>query len=173
MNMEPNELGTLLQTAMSDPLGTLGRILEQVLGQLSADANTDSYSAAGTGPEALIAEAITRRITSLFAAPNQGSRQDRLLSMRADVQAAYYEQVLDRNVCLAAALGACDCWGSVPECPICEGAGAPGWTMPDRELFATYVQPAMTRMTDLQHIPTATDAPEEQPREETNDDRIR
>jgi hypothetical protein len=28
--MEPNELGTLLQAAMSDPFGTLGRIRERV-----------------------------------------------------------------------------------------------------------------------------------------------
>jgi hypothetical protein len=171
MNREPNELGTLLQTAMSDPLGLLSRILQQVLAQLSADPNTITSSAADAGPEAVIAEAITRRLTGFFAAPDPGSSQDRLLSMQADVQAAYYEEVLDRNICLAAALGACDCWGAAPECPICQGEGTPGWTLPDRELFATYVQPALTKMNDPQQGPTAADAPKEQLREDTNDDR--
>jgi hypothetical protein len=173
MKMESNELGALLQSAMSNPLSMLGRILEQVLGQLSADPNATSYSAADAGPEALIAEAITRRLTDFFAAPDPGSSRDRLVSMRADAQAAYHEQVLDRNICLATALGACDCWGSAPECPICQGEGTPGWTLPDRELFATYVQPALTKMTDPQQVPTAADAPEERPREDTDDDRVR
>jgi hypothetical protein len=173
MKMEPDELGTLLQAAVSDPLGILGRIVEQVLGQLSADPNTSTYSAAGTGPEALVAEAITRRITGFFAAPDPCASQDRLLSMRSDMQAAYYEEVLDRTVCLAAALGACDCWGSAAECPICQGEGNPGWMLPDRTMFETYVQPAVTKLTDSQQSPTAADGPKEKPRKGTDNDRVR
>lgn len=48
---------------------------------------------------------------------------------------------------LAAALGACYlCWGEDHECEHCDGAGVPGWSMPDPELFATYIAPAMERL---------------------------
>ena len=53
------------------------------------------------------------------------------------------DEVAERNLALAEALGACDCWGQDPRCHICEGEGGPGWILPDRQLFATYVQPAI------------------------------
>jgi hypothetical protein len=67
-----------------------------------------------------------------------------------DPHASYIEQLMDRNSSLAGALGACDCWGDVPDCPICGGAGRPGWATPHRELFAAYVDPALTAMTDCE-----------------------
>jgi hypothetical protein len=57
-----------------------------------------------------------------------------------------YETLTDRNVLLAAALGACECWGEDPECRDCAGSGAPGWIPPDPELFAEYVGPALRRV---------------------------
>jgi hypothetical protein len=54
-----------------------------------------------------------------------------------------YENLIDRNSVLAAAVGACDCWGEQAECGFCGGAGAPGWVVPDRKLFASYVYPAV------------------------------
>jgi hypothetical protein len=53
------------------------------------------------------------------------------------------DELAERNLALAEALGACDCWGQDPRCHICEGEGGPGWILPDRQLFATYVQPAI------------------------------
>jgi hypothetical protein len=53
----------------------------------------------------------------------------------------------DRNKVLAAALGACGCWGEDPKCQLCAGAGAPGWTLPHRDLYAHYILPAVTAMT--------------------------
>lgn len=53
------------------------------------------------------------------------------------------DDLAERNLALAEALGACDCWGRDPRCHICEGEGGPGWILPDRQLFATYVQPAI------------------------------
>jgi len=53
------------------------------------------------------------------------------------------EQLVERDQALAAALGACDCWGEDIRCHICQGEGGPGWLLPDRQLFATYVFPAL------------------------------
>jgi hypothetical protein len=51
----------------------------------------------------------------------------------------------DRNLLLAAAVGACDCWGEDPSCPICSGEGSAGWTEPDTRLYDEYIKPAVLR----------------------------
>jgi len=53
------------------------------------------------------------------------------------------DEAAERILALAEALGACDCWGQDPRCQVCEGEGGPGWILPDRQQFATYVQPAI------------------------------
>ncbi len=53
--------------------------------------------------------------------------------------------LVDRQVLLAAALGACVCWGEDAGCPECGGKGSAGWVPPDPELFAEYVVPAVRR----------------------------
>lgn len=58
-----------------------------------------------------------------------------------------YQVLVDRNLLLAAALGACECWAEDPNCPNCGGNGSAGWIDPDPQLFVEYVQPALTRMT--------------------------
>ena len=52
----------------------------------------------------------------------------------------------DTTLVLAAALGACDCWGMAADCPVCAGAGTSGWTEPDVELFREFVGPALARI---------------------------
>ena len=54
----------------------------------------------------------------------------------------------DRSILFAAAVGACECWGEDPECPVCRGNGSPGWTTPDAQLYAEYVEPAVHRSTE-------------------------
>src|SRR3954454_4633287 len=39
---------------------------------------------------------------------------------------SHYDDLIDRNSILAAALGACDCWGQDRNCPICDGRGGSG-----------------------------------------------
>ncbi|TYB51331.1 hypothetical protein FXF51_53670 [Nonomuraea sp. PA05] len=51
----------------------------------------------------------------------------------------------DRDLLLAAALGACGCWGEAAGCPDCAGRGSPGWMPPDPELYEQYVAPAVRR----------------------------
>src|SRR5215208_2849276 len=57
------------------------------------------------------------------------------------------EELWERNEMLAAALGACaQCWGGDPDCPGCQGRGAPGTEIPDAQLFAACVVPAARRV---------------------------
>jgi hypothetical protein len=65
----------------------------------------------------------------------------------APVDDGAHQALVDRNVLLAAALGACECWGEDLNCPNCGGDGSTGWTDPDPRLFVEYIQPALTRMT--------------------------
>ncbi|MBM2620813.1 hypothetical protein JIG36_35470 [Actinoplanes sp. LDG1-06] len=58
------------------------------------------------------------------------------------------EVEVDTNMLLAAALGACRCWGLQPGCAVCAGHGCTGWVRPDRELFDELIQPAVARMHD-------------------------
>jgi hypothetical protein len=64
------------------------------------------------------------------------------------VDASAYRRLEDRNVVLAAALGACECWGLDPECGECAGDGTSGWFVPDARLYEDYVVPAVRRMPD-------------------------
>ena len=50
---------------------------------------------------------------------------------------------------LAAALGACECWGLRANCDLCWGQGSAGWIQPDPELFEEFVQPAIARRSGI------------------------
>ena len=56
---------------------------------------------------------------------------------------AEFVQMRERNSALAAALGACDCWGLNLDCEICCGEGKSGWAVPDKELFSLFVAPVL------------------------------
>lgn len=62
------------------------------------------------------------------------------------VDADAHRRLEDHNLLLAAALGACECWGRDPGCRECRGLGASGWLPPDPELFHELVAPALGRM---------------------------
>lgn len=62
-----------------------------------------------------------------------------------------HEAMKDRNVLLAAALGACECWGTDFECTECSGRGSAGWRIPDAQLYEEYVGPAISRASDGDH----------------------
>jgi hypothetical protein len=59
------------------------------------------------------------------------------------------EGLASTNVLLAAALGACECWGLRAECDLCQGRGSAGWAEPVAELFYEFVGPAIARLPDL------------------------
>jgi hypothetical protein len=66
----------------------------------------------------------------------------------AGYEAELHQRLEDRNVVLAAALGACECWGEQPDCPECHGAGSSGWQQPDPALYDELVRPAAGRTVD-------------------------
>jgi hypothetical protein len=51
-----------------------------------------------------------------------------------------------RNDLVAAALGACPCFGEDADCRFCRGRGAPGSLPPDPAAFADLVEPAVRRL---------------------------
>ncbi|WP_375769425.1 hypothetical protein NR798_00665 [Archangium gephyra] len=72
-------------------------------------------------------------------------RGERRRNARRRLDFAAYESVVERNAELAAACGACACFGQ-PHCPDCGGEGKPGWQMPDASLFRMYVAPVLERL---------------------------
>lgn len=66
----------------------------------------------------------------------------------AGYDATLHQRLEDRNAVLAAALGACECWGEERDCPVCGGAGTSGWVPPDPVLYDEYVSPAVEHRTD-------------------------
>ena len=65
------------------------------------------------------------------------------------------EEAQDRQILLAAALGACECWGSDPECRSCGGDGMSGWHVPDAQLYEEFVTPAISRLAQAARRHTA------------------
>ncbi|MDQ1718679.1 MAG: hypothetical protein QOG79_5316 [Mycobacterium sp.] len=63
--------------------------------------------------------------------------------------AAAYQALVDRNMILAAAVGACDCWGFESGCAECGGLGVAGWIKPDAGLYGELVEPAIKRMAEM------------------------
>lgn len=142
---EPFDAGRVLERVMIDPIAIVARMLRQVLDQL-----THEYALAGNDnepPEELLATALGNRLAQVIVNKDLSSAADRSARALRIEELAEYEDLLDRNSDLAAALGACDCWGRQVDCPICDGAGASGWALPDRQLFASYVRPAVRAIT--------------------------
>jgi hypothetical protein len=89
------------------------------------------------------------------------ARDDRVGPAIADIQ-----QVL------AAALGACDCWGLAANCPVCDGEGGSGWAEPDLELFGEFVGPALLRISAVQDASASEDGTsDDHPDDPTDGDR--
>lgn len=57
-----------------------------------------------------------------------------------------YSELTERNAELAAALGACACWGEHEDCETCHGEGASGWLTPNQESFSELVLPTLLSM---------------------------
>jgi hypothetical protein len=75
----------------------------------------------------------------------------------------------DTTLVLAAALGACDCWGMRSDCPVCAGDGTSGWTEPDVELFRELVGPALARLSADQKQPASPGTTESTPDDDHTD----
>jgi hypothetical protein len=121
------DLTSLLGRGLGDHLVLAERVITQVVDRVAAE-----ESIAGETPAERIALALGNRLTRLV--------------LDEEARAARFDGLVARNIALASALGACDCWGEHAACPICGGEGAPGWLPPDPPLFATYVRPAARQL---------------------------
>jgi hypothetical protein len=122
---ELDEVQALLERVLPDPAGFAQRLALQVMTRWGEGAQPQAsafYTAAGT-------EDVT--VGDIVITPDP---------LDAD------EPPVDTNILLAAALGACECWGLEANCGLCQGQGSAGWTQPDAELFEEFVKPAIARL---------------------------
>jgi hypothetical protein len=143
-------LDTIVERVTLDPVGFVERMLQEALDQMARDGTLTANG--DRPPEEWVATALGRHLGRVITADTS---TDKLPSAPASTVGADgpapidvaviddYEQLLERNSALAAAVGACDCFGQHADCPMCDGEGSPGWVRPDSELFATFVYPAV------------------------------
>jgi hypothetical protein len=141
------DLSGLLGRMLPDAIALVERALQQAQEQLTRDG-----SAVGVGgdssPDDMVAIALGNRLARMIVNEDSSAMEDWPMASSSADELSHYEELLDRNSVLAAALGACDCWGQHMNCPFCEGVGGPGWALPDERLFASYVRPALSVVTN-------------------------
>lgn len=121
---ELDEIQALLERVRPDPTGFAQRLLVQVMARFGDVPEPDP---------------------TIYYAENDDP------AITVPVEPVFYpgpEVEVDTNMVLAAALGACRCWGLRADCQVCAGRGCTGWATPDRELFDELIQPAVARMHD-------------------------
>jgi hypothetical protein len=136
----------LLGRMMPDTIALVERVFQQVQEQLARDG---AFAASGdTSLKEVVATALGNRLARMIVNDDSAVEAWPTASSPAD-ELGSYDELADRNSLLAAALGACDCWGQHVSCPFCDGLGGPGWALPDERLFASYVYPALNAITHL------------------------
>ena len=155
------DLNSILQTMVANPGAGMGaaatqallsqfadddpttNLLATYLSQRNAAAQREEKPDEETEREAAecAAELARLRERSERSAAAVHELRDRIEQLFAEL-----ETLRERNDALAQALGACAlCWGDDVECPICGGAGQPGFTVPDQRLFTQMLFPAISR----------------------------
>ena len=122
---ELEEVQALLEHVLPDPAGFAQRLALQVMtrwGEVAEPQASAFYTATET-------EDVT--VGDIVITPDRPDED---------------ETPADTNILLAAALGACECWGLRANCDLCQGLGTAGWTQPDPELFEEFVKPAIARL---------------------------
>jgi hypothetical protein len=125
-------IAALLEALPIDATAVIQRVAQQLLGQAPPDADE------ARSTEDVLAAAIGGWLSGSGSIPTAMP-----VAIETTARDLVCDDLLDRDGELAAALGACECWGEDPGCPWCDGLGSPGWTPPDRRLFAFYVHPAI------------------------------
>lgn len=126
---------------MIDPMAILERTLQQILEgtpHWGVPANNGD-----TPAEELLTAVLADRLAGMIVDDESSTGADLGAGGYLSEKLAACEELVERNSAVAAALGACDCWGEDVHCPTCAGTGGPGWTVPDTGLFASYVHPAV------------------------------
>jgi hypothetical protein len=132
-----------------DPSLIIERVIQRALVN-SVDENVSHTRQDVLATEDLIVDLLGNRLAQVLAAdsPNSGKQDSSVLDYFAG-ELAHYQELMERNNAVAAALGACDCWGEHEDCAVCQGAGTPGWAVPDKRLFSRFVQPALRTISAL------------------------
>jgi len=143
--------------------GTLGeRIIQQVQDRLVSQlqdrlASNETLSGisetlAGNSdkpPEEVIGTVVGDWLAGMIVSEHSSAMPEKPTVGDRNAERLHYREISNRNTLLAAALGACNnCWGTRADCPVCDGAGTPGWVLPDPQLFASYVHPAVRAFTN-------------------------
>ena len=128
----------LLEGLSFDPVAFVERVLMHVQDQLTDD---DRFIGSYQPLDEWLAVTLGNQLAGLIAKKDLSIRDKRSGTARRND--ARLKEVIARDALLAAALGACECWGQWEECPMCEGDGTSGWVLPDEQLYARYVQPAV------------------------------
>ncbi|WNG53470.1 hypothetical protein F0U59_00715 [Archangium gephyra] len=87
---------------------------------------------------------LTDEAQAVRAGRIRGERRRRVRQAHQRLDSSY-ASIAERNAALAAACGACTCFGE-PHCLDCGGEGKPGWQRPDESLFRQYVAPVLERL---------------------------
>lgn len=120
----------------ANPEQILQRVIDQALGSSKGDSSTPAPT------EDLVADLIGRYLGPMMG---DGTQESPLLDY-VSAALSHYAELQERNATLAAALGACDCFGESTVCETCHGGGFPGWSVPDEELFSDWVRPALAAL---------------------------
>jgi hypothetical protein len=132
---ELEEVQALLERVLPDPSGFAQRLLLQLMAQFGQsaepgasgfDSGARAFYTTATGNDAPAGNIV---VTPEPPAGDEASSSTNLL--------------------LAAALGACECWGLRADCSVCRGEGSAGWTEPVPELFYEFVGPAIAKLPDV------------------------
>jgi len=129
----PRDLAPLLQALMN------GGNMDQILDGLAADDPLVGR---------MVAMMRDRRQAAAARSEQTSTAEDSLSDARTQalIMASELDTLRDRNRRLAHALGACECFGEVPRCPVCGGAGRTGAYQIDAALFRTIVAPALAQV---------------------------
>ena len=131
---ELEEIQALVERALPDPSGFARRLLLQLMAQFGESA-TPGVDTASSVANAFYAAAGGENAASKIVITPEEPDAD--------------EEPDGINILLAAALGACECWGVRADCDLCHGLGSAGWTEPVPELFYEFVGPAIARLPDV------------------------
>jgi hypothetical protein len=130
---ELQEVQALLVRILPDPSGFAGRLLNQAMGQWgqATGPTATAFYTATTAEDYTATTAENFTVSETVIAPERPTAN---------------EGPVDINILLAAALGACECWGMQADCCLCQGQGSAGWTQPESDLFDEFVRPAIARL---------------------------
>src|SRR4051794_6339318 len=123
------DISALLGPGILDPIALGERVFQELQDRLPSNSKLANIS--DKTPEELVAATIADWLAKMMINDDSpGMAHWSTIGNPHEDQ--IYKDLYDRNIILAAALGACgNCWGGNVDCPICDGAGAPGWVLPD------------------------------------------